>query len=147
MTDRCRDQDPAGKTTMFWLQPGGQRIGDQLFNAFAYSEQKKSFISSSKAESRNGLIPYFNGSIVLWVALSSSLFGFACQFVGLRGLHGSVALYQLAITLCMTIVRALLRSRRLGAENNNLRKQGGIEGHELDWQALNLQKEDDELPR
>lgn len=79
--------------------------------------------------------------LVLWVAILSSSLGFVCQFVGFRGLHASIALYQLAVTLLMAIFRAFLRSRRLGKENNKLEDLGmNVEGHELDWQALELER-------
>ncbi|KAF4629167.1 hypothetical protein G7Y89_g8987 [Cudoniella acicularis] len=139
-TERRFRQNSTGNTVMFWLQPGGQRVGDQLFNAFAYSEEKKEFMTSWKADlvSKIG-VRDTKSTLVLWVALISSTCGFICQFVGFRGLHGSIALYQLAITLCMAITRALLRFRRLNAEQNRLKARVGIEGHELDWQAFNLE--------
>jgi hypothetical protein len=40
----------------------------------------------------------------------------------------------------MAVVRALLRSRRLSAEQNKLKQRKDIEDHELDWQALNIEK-------
>ncbi len=128
---------------MFWLQPGGQRVGDQLFNAFSYSEKKQEFMTSWKADlgnESNTNIHFTKSAQVFWVALISSTCGFVCQFVGLRGLHGSIALYQLAITLCMAIIRAFLRSRRLSAGENKLKARTDVEGHELDWQALDLEK-------
>lgn len=49
-------------------------------------------------------------------------------------------MYQLAITLAMAIVRAILRSKRLPHDGNRLEKLGrDVEGHELDWQALRLE--------
>jgi hypothetical protein len=129
------------KTTMVWLQPGGQRVGDQLFNAFAYSEEKDEYVTSWRVDHKPGNDPDFvkHPLMILWVAITSSILGFFCQFVGLRGLHGSIALYQLASTLCMTVIRALLRSRRLPGEGNLLTGlHRNVEGHELDWQALHL---------
>ncbi|KAH6616137.1 hypothetical protein B0J18DRAFT_296895, partial [Chaetomium sp. MPI-SDFR-AT-0129] len=133
-------------TTMFWLQPGDQRVGDQLFNAFAYSRTGDAYITSWKADvavdspRRPGSSRLARPRLGLGVAIGSSCCGFVCQFVGLRGLHGSVALYQLAVTLCMAIIRALLRSRRLSADQNRLKQRRDIEGHELDWQALNIER-------
>ena len=135
---------------MFWLQPGDQRVGDQLFNAFAYSKSGDTYITSWKAEvaveshRRPWSARLAQPRLSLEVAIVSSCCGFVCQFVGLRGLHGSVALYQLAVTLCMAIVRALLRSRRLGANQNRLQRRRDIEGHELDWQALHIEKTPDD---
>ncbi|KAH7148168.1 hypothetical protein EDB81DRAFT_457528 [Dactylonectria macrodidyma] len=138
-----QDTASAPGTVMFWIQPGGQRIGDQLFNAFAYSEKKKKFVTSWKedvdmdSDKRHQL--FKPKGIVFWTALISSTFGFVCQFIGFRGLHGSIALYQLGLTLLMAIIRSVLRSRRLGRENNKLEVLGrSIEGHELDWQAFNI---------
>ncbi|KAK0634136.1 ankyrin repeat-containing domain protein [Immersiella caudata] len=132
-------------TTMFLLQPGNQRVGDQLFNAFAYSKSSDTYITSWKddlaVESQQpGSTRLARSKLRLAVAVGCSCCGVICQFVGLRGLHGSVALYQLAVTLCMAIARALLRSRRLGAGQNRLRQRRDVEGHELDWQAMNLER-------
>jgi len=83
-------------------RPGDQRVGDQLFNAFAYSKNGETYITSWKAdavvESEEALT---RSKLRLGVAVGSSCCGFICQFVGFRGLHGSVTLYQLALTLCM----------------------------------------------
>jgi hypothetical protein len=140
--EACNDSSPP-KTVMFWLQPGGQRVGDQLFNAFAHSEEKHEYVTSWRVDadpSRKDPDSIKHPLLILWVASSSSLLGFVCQFVGLCGLHGSIALYQLASTLCMAVIRALLRSRRLGWEQNRLKHlHRAVEGHELDWQALNIE--------
>jgi hypothetical protein len=135
---------------MFWLQPGNQRVGDQLFNAFAYSKSKKTFMTSWKVDLENesqrlGIVRLTKSSFRLWVAIGFSSCGFVGQFLGFRGLHGSVALYQLGVTLCMAIVRALLRSGRLGADQNKLKQRRDIEEHELDWQAMNLENPDKEF--
>ncbi|KAK4445311.1 ankyrin repeat-containing domain protein [Podospora aff. communis PSN243] len=145
---RFQHKTNEAETTMFWLQPGDQRVGDQLFNAFAYSKSGDTYITSWKTDAavesqRSGLSRLTRTRFRLGLAIGSSCCGFLCQFVGLRGLHGSVALYQLAITLCMAIVRALLRSRRLGANRNRLKQRRNIEGHELDWQALNIERTSD----
>jgi hypothetical protein len=134
-----------GTTTprILWLQCGDQRVGDQQFRSFAYSEEKKEYMTSCIYNP--DLLPIFGlpPRIILWTAIVSSLLGFACQFVGFRGLHGSVALYQLACTLVMSVIRALLRSRRLGREQNRLegfdRKS---DSDELDWQALAIVGDD-----
>lgn len=141
------ENDPSNpKAVISWLQPGGQRVGDQLFNAFAHSQEKHEYVTSRRVDSeQSGNDPdsIRHPLIVLWIAIIFSILGFVCQFVGLRGLHGSVALYQLASTLCMSVIRALLRSRRLPSEENGLKDlRRDVEGHELDWQALNI-----EIPR
>jgi hypothetical protein len=110
---KFRKEGQKPKTVMFWLQPGNQRIGDQLFNAFAHSKEKQEYMTSWRVDDENDPDFIKHPLIILWIAISTSALGFVCQFVGLRGLHGSVALYQLASTLCMAVIRALLRSRRL----------------------------------
>jgi len=123
---------------IFWLQCGDQRVGDQQFRAFAYSEEKKEYTTSFQPHQRRRLrgVICFGGPPLLWLAIAMSLLGFGCQFVGLRGLHGSVALYQLACTLAMSAVRALLRSRRLGRERNRIENlPHDFDSSELDWQA------------
>ncbi|KAK0737454.1 hypothetical protein B0T21DRAFT_410905 [Apiosordaria backusii] len=128
------------KTITFWLQPGGQRIGDQLFNTFSYCEKRPKYVTSWKADENSPR--YYASPFILWVTLVSTSLGFICQFIGFRGLHGSITLYQLALTLVMSIIRAGLRSRRLGRENNGLEVLGrDVEGHELDWQAIHLEQQ------
>ena len=122
---------------MFWLQPGNQRIGDQQFNAFSYSQVKHSYITSWKSDHNIGQLGSRYVKLVLVLALFFSVIGFVLQFVGLRGLHGSVALYQIAATIFMSAVRALLRLRRLGPDDNKFSFPVSVkEGHELDWQAM-----------
>jgi len=123
---------------IFWLQCGDQRVGDQQFRAFAYSEEKKEYTTSFQPHQRRRIrgVVCLGGPPLLWLAIAMSLLGFGCQFVGLRGLHGSVALYQLACTLAMSAVRALLRSRRLGRDRNRIEHlPHDFDSSELDWQA------------
>ncbi|KAH6635904.1 hypothetical protein F5144DRAFT_472663, partial [Chaetomium tenue] len=137
---RLSASGPRKDTTVYWLQPGGQLIGDQQFNAFSYSKVKHSYTTSFKADQsrhRHGL-PY-SMNLVLILALFASVAGFLLQFVGLRSLHGAVTLYQIAATLLAAMIRALLRQRRLDPDNNLLRTVGPrYQGHELDWQAFNI---------
>ncbi|KAK4031411.1 hypothetical protein C8A01DRAFT_42127, partial [Parachaetomium inaequale] len=134
-----RPDDGGVKPRLFWVQCGDQRVGDQQFRSFAYSDEKQEYMTSYVSDPKWDRVFGFRPSSVLWVAIVASLLGFACQFVGFRGLHGSITLYQLACTLVMSVVRALLRSRRLGREQNRLeyfsRKS---ESDELDWQALSI---------
>lgn len=128
---------------IFWLQCGDQRVGDQQFRSFAYSAEKEEYMTSCIYNPDS--LPIFGlpPRIVLWAAIVSSLLGFACQFVGFRGLHGSITLYQLACTLAMSVVRALLRSRRLGREQNRLESFNRMtDSDELDWQALAIVSDD-----
>lgn len=139
-SDERRFKRIGGTPKIFWLQPGGQRIGDQLFHAFAYSERRDEYITSGRVENPE------QGRMLL-LAVISTTSGWVLQFVGLRGSPGSIALFQFIATLIMSILRAALRGKRLGANNNHLEtqalKEGNvIEGHELDWQAMNIDEND-----
>jgi hypothetical protein len=115
---------------MYWLQPGGQFVGDQAFDAFAYSASLNEYITSWRVKSPN--------SVTLWLAILLSILGFIVQFVGLRNVHSSIAMYLLVSTLIMAIIRASLRSNRLQEGSNQLLASRGMEGHELDWLAWEL---------
>jgi hypothetical protein len=139
-------QTPDDAPVMFWLQPGGQRVGDQLFNPFSYSEMKSTYVTSLPNSARTETSAKFrprritSPDAAFAFAVTSCTLGFGCQFVGFRGVHASIALFQLAITLVMAIIRALLRTRRLHHDGNHLEALGRtVEGHELDWQALMLE--------
>ncbi|KAK6339199.1 hypothetical protein TWF718_008621 [Orbilia javanica] len=127
---------PTPKTTMFWLQPGNQSVGDQVFNSFAHWERKDKYITSWRVNGPNPFTTIF----AIGPAIMFSTLGFIFQFIGLRGLHGSVALYQLAATLIMAVIRAALRSKRIDEGKNRLKGRKEVEGHELDWIALQIEK-------
>lgn len=121
---------------MFWLQRE-TRVGDQLFEAFVGVDNVSRYIKSSKAsaEGRQGFIDF-----LLWLAVGVTMIGFVFQFVGLRGLHSSVAMFQLGGTILMAVIRSSLRTER-GSSEGNLwanRDRNAINGHELDWLAVNL---------
>lgn len=122
---------------MFWLQPGGQHIGDQEFGGFAHDETITEYITSWKTDEGKSS-PWW----VVWSAIGMALVGWMAQFIGQRGLQGTITLYQLVVTIIMTILRALLRSYR-NEPHNTLPDRKDIEGHELDWQAVRLVTEGD----
>jgi ankyrin repeat protein len=128
---------------VFWLQPGNQRVGDQNFEAFAYSTNLPEYTTSWKEEGREGTEgAEWRKRVFVSSAISTSMIGFVLQFTGLRGLHSSVAMYQFAATLIMALIRSLLRTQRLNESENLLRDrqfQGLVEGHELDWQVLKIE--------
>ncbi|KAF4125213.1 Ankyrin Repeat Protein [Geosmithia morbida] len=131
-TSKNVDGKPADR--IYWLQPGNQRVGDQEFRPFAYSEAKSEYITAWKATGdanpRSG---------VVYASSALTMVGWIAQFIGLRGIHGTVALYQLICTIIMTAVRAFLRSNTLDRNMNRLHKaQGRIEGYELEWQATDI---------
>ncbi|KAK6356797.1 hypothetical protein TWF718_001138 [Orbilia javanica] len=145
-----RNPDPNNKCKIYWVQPGGQNIGDQVFGSFIGYSEKLHYIRSTKADQGGGDV------IVLWIAVITSVLGFILQFVGLRAMHASVILFQVGATLLMAIIRAMLRTQRLDSIQNVLgsydSRNGGkhpfsqnprlLHGHELDLLALHLFKAD-----
>jgi hypothetical protein len=107
--------DKRNCTTLFWVQPGNQVIGDQTFDSFAYSDKGKELPSYTISWRRN-VSPL--ESKMTWLASIMTIMAFIIQFTGLRGLHSSVQVYQLAVVLIMSGVRALLRTRRLDSKDN-----------------------------
>ncbi|KAJ4013719.1 hypothetical protein NW752_005430 [Fusarium irregulare] len=129
----------AEKPRIFWLQPAGQRIGDQEFDGFAYSEAKSEYITSWKAAQATAVTSRrVCNSWRVWLAIILSTLGWVIQFIGLRGVHGSVAVYQLVVTLIMSAVRSILRSHHTPPNNQLSNESRRTDGHELDWQAREL---------
>lgn len=125
-----------GTSEIFWLQPGGQRVGDQVFHAFAYSESRAEYITSGRVDNTKR-------ERTLLLAVISAILGWVLQFVGLRGSPGSITLFQFIATLVMSFLRAVLRGKRLEANKNRLghddyKRSNLVEGHELDWQAMDM---------
>ncbi|ORY15074.1 hypothetical protein BCR34DRAFT_509097, partial [Clohesyomyces aquaticus] len=82
---------------IYWIQPGDQVLGDQMFDSFIYHDRARPLqVSASDAR---------------WTILSVSFTfsGFIFQFIGLRGLHASISIFQLGSVLIMSVLRALLR--------------------------------------
>ncbi|KAI5918531.1 putative ankyrin repeat protein [Camillea tinctor] len=133
---RAGGKNPKGSSEVYWVQPGNQTIGDQVFDSFAYSDVKntlKRYITSWKdedGESNMGLI---------WTAVILTTVGFISQFLGLRACHSSVAVVQLGVTILMSLVRASLRTQRLKKEDNFMWVSPEFfQGHELDFLALKI---------
>ncbi|KAF2997730.1 hypothetical protein E8E14_002132 [Neopestalotiopsis sp. 37M] len=136
------DMDRNSGLSIYWIQPGGQIIGDQTFDAFAYSE------ADSKDPLREYIISQKNPvtddsrskpEIATWAAVVVTISGFVLQFTGLRGIHAVVPVAQLGVTLVMSMTRAALRMRRFKPEHNCLSKcPDQVIGYELDWLALHL---------
>ncbi|PGH09675.1 hypothetical protein AJ79_05641 [Helicocarpus griseus UAMH5409] len=123
------------KTELVVLQQGGQVIGDQTFDAFAYNEQgtRSEYITSWKR-------PYLkDGGPLVYASVGFTSVGFILQFISLRALHSTISIAQLGATILMSAIRASLRTQRLSSDNNILRDSLDIiRGYELDWLALHL---------
>lgn len=126
------------KSDLFWIQPGGQKVGEQVFNAFIGKINVPRYVQSNRAKRQ------VEEDYRLWVSVGLTIGGFIIQFVGLRGMHAAVTLSQLGSTVVMSIIRASLRSQRMSENDNMLAKHLSddkkrlLKGHELDWIAMHL---------
>ncbi|KAI1654827.1 putative ankyrin repeat protein [Daldinia decipiens] len=113
-----RKVSPNIKSRFYWVQPGNQTIGDQMFDPFGYSDTKfplQKYITSYKDRKGNTMMDY------IWTA-----------FLGLRACHSSVSVLQLG-----------LRTRRLREQDNCMTGDPTLfQGHELDWLALKIGQSD-----
>lgn len=128
-------------SSIYWVQPGGQVLGDQVFDPFCYSDHDQpllQYVSSWKKPSRSS-----DSELVLWAAVSTTIIGFVIQFVGLRGIHSAVSVAQLGAMMVMSVARSALRMQRLKPNDNFLRRcPDEVVGHELDWLAMHIGRED-----
>ncbi|KAH7125960.1 putative ankyrin repeat protein [Dactylonectria macrodidyma] len=128
---------PQNPSKMYWVQPGNQNMGDQIFDSFGYSDgvsPLQKYITSWKDTSADS-----SSTGGIWPAVGITSLGFLCQFLGLRACHSSVAVMQLGITLLMSLIRALLRTQRLKKEDNFMVDDPDFfQGHELDCLALKM---------
>ena len=130
---------------MYWLQPGRQDVGDQVFGAFlgvdkgyeAPPTDDLVYVKSVRGRGRHE-----RGPLLLFTILIT-LVGFVVQFVGIRGLHSSVIIAVMGSTLLMAIVRTCLRAKRIGPEENRLteaeRQLTAHKNQELDCFAFHLE--------
>jgi hypothetical protein len=152
-TNGSVDRKP--RTIFYWVQPGDQVIGDQTFDSFAYSD-KAMPLPSYTISWRGPSSPWERK--MTWLASMLTIIAFIVQFIGLRGLHSSVQVYQLAVVLIMSALRALLRTKRLNPSDNlfniteNLKNTDesmsedmsmaiDLRGHELDLLAFDMYKD------
>jgi hypothetical protein len=127
-------QDPS---EMYWIQPGNQNIGDQIFESFGYCDKKalpRKYITSWKSTSDSP-----TGPAIIWLAVTMTSLGFILQFLGLRASHYSVAVMQVGVTVIMSVIRSGLRTQRLARNDNFMVDDPDLyQGSELDHLALKL---------
>jgi hypothetical protein len=117
---------PEKPSKIYWLQPGNQHVGDQVFGAFmtVKGQGPESSMSMQLRYIKSTRFPKYDGRYVeLYIILGSTMLGFIIQFVGLRGLHASVILAQLGSTFIMSILRTCLRTQRMAPEENLLKDE------------------------
>lgn len=131
-----RQKDDTDKSSMYWIQPGGQVIGDQTFDAFSHTDcdkKLKKYITSRKQNKSK------EPNLEVWIAIGVTIPGFVLQFTGLRGIHSAVSVAQLGVIMLMSTARAALRTQRLEPDDNCFAEfPDEVLGHELDWLALRM---------
>ncbi|OQD64127.1 hypothetical protein PENPOL_c008G08361 [Penicillium polonicum] len=134
-----REENHTANPSMYWIQPGGQIIGDQTFDAFSYTDHEnklKKYTTSRKDGSKES-------KFEVWAAIGTTVSGFVLQFTGLRGIHSAVSIAQLGVIMVMSMARAALRMQRLEPDDNCFAKfPDQVLGHELDWLALRIGRND-----
>ncbi|KAE8155760.1 hypothetical protein BDV40DRAFT_108163 [Aspergillus tamarii] len=136
---------PVKPSKIYWLQPGGQNVGDQVFGSFlGVNEGPDSQPTEDLIYIKSIRDHAFEGNwYILSITISITLVGFVAQFVGLRGLHSSVTLAQMGSTLVMAIVRTCLRTKRISSKENRFTKQEqqlvSYKSQELDCFAFHLE--------
>ncbi|KAF3023334.1 hypothetical protein E8E15_007415 [Penicillium rubens] len=129
---------------IYWLQPGNQDVGDQVFNAFlAVNEGPESSMTKKLRYTKSIRDRRFDRKYLeIYSTLTSTVLGFIFQFIGLRGLHASVILAQLGSTFIMSIIRTCLRTERMAPDENKMKDDRDLMGHkqqELDAFAFYLE--------
>ncbi|CAI7581593.1 unnamed protein product [Penicillium viridicatum] len=130
---------------IYWLQPGNQDVGDQVFNAFLAVDEGP---DSSTAKEHRYIKSirdrrFDRKNLEIYSTLASTILGFIFQFIGLRGLHASVILAQLGSTFLMAIIRTCLRTERMTPDENKIKDDRDLMTHkqqELDCFAFYLEK-------
>ncbi|KAJ5816443.1 hypothetical protein N7447_008676 [Penicillium robsamsonii] len=130
---------------IYWLQPGNQYVGDQIFNAFlAVNEGPDSSMTKKLRYIKSVRDRRFHRKYLeIYSTLVSTIMGFIFQFIGLRGLHASVILAQLGSTFLMSIIRTCLRTERMKPDENKMKHARGLTSHkqqEMDYFAFYLEK-------
>ncbi|KAJ5565942.1 hypothetical protein N7535_007580 [Penicillium sp. DV-2018c] len=135
---------PEKPSKLYWLQPGNQDVGDQVFNAFlAVKEGPQSSMTKKLRYIKSVRDRRFDRKYIeIYSAIASTILGFICQFVGMRGLHASVILAQLGSTFLMAIIRTCLRTERMAPDENKIREDRELMSYkqqELDCFAFYLE--------
>ncbi|KAL4908578.1 hypothetical protein BDW74DRAFT_175262 [Aspergillus multicolor] len=122
------------QSRIYWVQPGTQFVGDQAFDAFAFSHPDNTLNRYTTSWKDNRQPPK---TFEVCVSVTFTAVGLILQFLGLRACHSSIAVAQLGLTLLMSTARSSLRSNRLSETNVFLADDAEYyAGYELDWLAL-----------
>ncbi|KAH8659517.1 hypothetical protein BGZ61DRAFT_499823 [Ilyonectria robusta] len=134
-----KKESHGSSSSIYWVQPGGQVLGDQTFDPFSYGDcdaPLQEYITSWKKQSKNS-------ELAVWAAVGTTISGFVLQFIGLRAIHSAISVAQLGAIMVMSAARAALRMQRLKPDANSFAKNPDeVVGHELDWLTLRIGRKD-----
>ncbi|KAI5838701.1 hypothetical protein DFP73DRAFT_455684, partial [Morchella snyderi] len=119
------------KGRLAWIQKGGT-VNDQSFKPYTiFGHDGQQIVTTSR---RCGETQLFH--LRYWVALFTfvNVAGFVVQFVGLRGMHWSATISQLAATGILTFLRSFVRRHML----REPRALPAIDDYELDSMARRI---------
>jgi ankyrin repeat protein len=136
---------PEKPSKIYWVQPGNQNVGDQVFSAFLAVKEGPESSMTTKLEYIKSIRDRSSDRkyLEIYSTLASTLLGFIFQFIGLRGLHASVILAQLGSTFLMAVIRTCLRTERMTPDENKMKDERKLTSHkqqELDCFAFYLEK-------
>ncbi|KAJ6031151.1 hypothetical protein N7540_001883 [Penicillium herquei] len=116
---------PEKPSKLYWLQPGDQDVGDQVFNSFLAVKEGPDHSMTRKLRYIKSIrvMKYDKRYVEVYTTLLMTLLGFIFQFIGERGLHSSVILAQLGSTFAMSVLRTILRTDRMSREENMMRDE------------------------
>lgn len=137
--------EPKLPSKIYWLQPGNQNVGDQVFNSFLAVKDGPGFSTKTKMQyiKSKRVRKYDGRHAQIYSTVLFTISGFIIQFIGLRGLHASVILAQLGSTFVMSIIRTCLRTERMAPGENKMKGERDLVSHkkqELDCFAFHLER-------
>lgn len=135
---------PKVPSKIYWLQPGNQDVGDQIFGAFLAAKEGPDSKMTTDLQYIKSIRDhrFDTENTRIYSTVLSTLFGFIFQFVGLRGLHASVILASVGATFVMSVVRTCLRAERMAPDENRMFDEKGVTSHkqqELDFFAFHFE--------
>ncbi|KAF8244297.1 ankyrin [Wilcoxina mikolae CBS 423.85] len=132
---------------IFWLQRCSV-VNDENFESFLiFTDHPHGYYVTSRQETRSkpvgaaSKLLYWiqHGEYKLYLAIPLSLFGFIAQIIGIRALHWTSSLVQIAAIGAMTGLRAWIRLPL----SRTPRSRKIPQGYELDWIATRMGRKED----
>lgn len=135
---RKKETSNHSHSSLHVVQPGNQVVGDQTLDSFSFQDvilPSREYITSWKDPQQSDHPKTTTASVAVTMA------GFILQFISLRAQHSAVSVFQLGAILAMSLIRSMLRTQRLKRGQNLLhRRPDEVQGYELDWLVLQMER-------